>query len=196
MNRTTIRNLITGTVAAAALATLAIGAAHAADGGGIRNCVDIASTQTNRVGCYEDVWSGGTEYRMTFSNLTFSGATPKDLDAFYVLAAQTDRPQGAPPNTFAHDHVVRDIPKANGGAYTTKLQGYVVVCSGQGLVSGACVADWESIGGPDPVPFAKTVDGHRLTSTGAIEAAAADGDVALINLGPSAVIVASISAIH
>jgi len=193
MKRTTIRNVVTGTVAAAALATMAIGAVQAAGGGGIRNCVDITGKAVNRVGCYEDVWSGGTEYRMTFSNLTFSGSTPKDLDAFYVLAAQTDRPQGAPPNTFAHDHVVRDIPKANGGTYTTKLQGYFVFCSGQGLVSGACVADWESIGGPDPVPFAKRVDGHPLTSADAIESAAAAGDVTLVNLGPSAVIVASIS---
>jgi hypothetical protein len=196
MNRNTIRKLITGTVAAVALATMAFAVVQAADGSGLRNCVDIAGKQANRVGCYEDVWSGGTESRMTFSNLTFSGATPKDLDAFYVLAAQTDRPQGAPPNTFSHDHVVRDIPKGNGGTYTTKLQGYFVFCSGQGLVSGACVASWESIGGPDPVPFAKTVDGHALTSAGAIESAAAAGDVALINLGPSAVIVASISAIH
>jgi len=71
-----------------------------------------------------------------------------------------------------------------------------VFCSGQGLVSGACVADWQSIGGPDPVPLAKTVDGHALTSTDAIESAAADGDVVLVNLGPTAVIVGSVSAAH
>src|SRR4029079_14251587 len=97
MNRTTVRNLVTSAVAAAALATRALGAVQAADGGGIRNCVDVTGKAVNRVGCYELVWSGGTEYRMTFSNLTFSGSTPRDLDPFYVLASQTDRPQGAPP---------------------------------------------------------------------------------------------------
>jgi hypothetical protein len=195
MNRATIRTLICSSIAAASLLTVAV-AATAQAGGGLRNCVDITGSQVNRVGCYEHVWAGGTEYRMTFSNVQFSGTAPKDLDAFYVLAAQTDRPQGAPPNTFAHDHVVRDIPKANGGTYTTKLQGYFVFCSGQGLVSGACVADWQSIGGPDPVPLAKTVNGRALTSTDAIESAAAAGDLALVNLGPTAVIVGSVSAAH
>ena len=195
MNRATIRTLICSSIAAASLLTIAVATTAQADGG-LRNCVDITGSQVNRVGCYEHVWAGGTEYRMTFSNVQFSGTAPKDLDAFYVLAAQTDRPQGAPPNTFAHDHVVRDIPKANGGTYTTKLQGYFVFCSGQGLVSGACVADWESIGGPDPVPLAKTVNSRALTSTDAIESAAAAGDLALVNLGPSAVIVGSISAAH
>jgi hypothetical protein len=196
MNRTKIRTVITSTLAAAALAAMAMGAVQAADGGGIRNCVDIAGKQFNRVGCYENVWSGGVEYRMTFSNTQFAGNTPQPLEPFYVLAAQTSRPQGAPPNTFAHDHVVRNVPKANGGSYTTKLQGYFVFCSGQGLISGACVAGWESIGGPDPVPFAKTVNGHALTSTEAIESAAAAGDVTLVNLGPSAVIVGTVSALH
>jgi len=197
MNRSSIRTLVSGSIAAAALATMTLaGTAQAATSGGIVNCVDVTGKHVNRVACTENVWAGGTEYRMTFSNVQFSGNAPKDLDAFYVLAAQTDRPQGAPPNTLAHDHVVRDVPKANGGSYTTKLQGYFVFCSGQGLVSGACVADWESIGGPDPVPLAKTVDGQALTSTDAIESAAAAGDVALINLGPSAVIVGTVSALH
>ncbi len=40
------------------------------------------------------------------------------------------------------------------------------------------------------------MNGHALTSTGAIESAAAAGDLALINLGPNAVIVGSASAIH
>lgn len=130
---------------------------------------------------------------MTFSNTTFWGATPKDLDAFYVVASQTDMPQGAPPNTFAHDHVVRGVPAQNHGNYRVKLQGLIVLCSGEGIVSGACVPTWTSIGGPDPLPFATTVDGRPLTSTDAIESASADGLVALINLGPIAMIVGSIS---
>jgi hypothetical protein len=194
-NRTRLRTLISGTVAAAALVAVAIaGTAQAADGGGLRNCVDIAGTQANRVGCYEKVWSGGTEYRMTFSNVTFSGNTPQDLDAFYVTAPQRAEAQGYSP-AFLHDHTVRDIPAGNAGTYTTKLQGYFVLCSGQGLTSGACVPLWTSPGG-DPLPFAATVNGQHLTSTHAIESAAAAGNVVLVNLGPNAVIVGSISKLH
>ena len=195
INRTKVRAVISGTVAAAAIAAMAIGAtAQAADGAGIRNCVDITGKQFNQVGCYEKVWSGGTEYRMTFSNLSFSGSAPKDLDAFYVTAPQGPEAQGYAP-AFLHDHTVRDIPTGNAGTYTTKLQGYFVLCSGQGLTTGACVPLWTSPAGP-ALPFAATVNGQRLTSTGAIESAAADGDLVLVNLGPTAVIVGSISAVR
>jgi len=55
------------------------------------------------------------------------------------------------------------------------------------------VPSWTSIGGPDPLPFAKTVNGHSLTSTGTIESAAVAGDLTLIDLGPGAVIVGAIN---
>ena len=182
----------------AAIATLSLGAAAQAAlaDGGLRNCVEITGPNSGRVGCYELVWADGVQYRMTFSNTSFSGATPHDLDPFYVLAPQSASPQGYPPNTFPHDHVVRSIPAGNHGTYSVRLQGFFVLCSGQGIVSGACVPAWTSVGGPDPLPFATTVDGHALTSTGAIEAAATAGDLALINLGPNAVIVGSASATH
>ena len=174
------------------------GTTLAGDGGngGLRNCVDLTGKQIDHVGCYENVWAGDVEYRMTFGKVGFKGNTPHDLAPLYVLAAQTDTPQGAPPATFAHDHVVRTVPAHNGGAYSVKLQGYFVFCSGQGLVTGTCVADWQAPGGPDLVPFAKTVDGQPLTSTDAIEAAAAAGDVVLVHLGPNAVLIASVSSIH
>jgi hypothetical protein len=73
------------------------------------------------------------------------------------------------------------------------MQGFFVLCSGQGIVSGACVPAWTSIGGPDPLPFATTVHGQPLTSTEAIESAAGAGDLALINLGPGAVIVGAVT---
>jgi hypothetical protein len=195
MKRTSIRTLITGTVAAAALAAVTIaGTAQPANGGGIRNCVDITGPQAGRVGCYENVWSGGVEYRMTFSNLTFSGNAPQKLDPFYVLAPQRTAAQGYSP-AFLHDHASRMAPKGNGGTYSTKLQGYFVLCSGQGLINGSCVPLWTAPGG-DPLPFAKTIDGHELTSTDAIESAAAAGDLVLVNLGPTAVIVGSLSDVH
>jgi hypothetical protein len=181
-------------VATLGLATAALGMAAAPAGAaGLRNCVDVSGPQSGRAGCYENVWAGGVQMRMTFSNTSFQGATTRPLDAFYVIAPQTSTPQGAPPNTFPHDHVVRDVPAQNHGAYSVQLQGFFVLCSGQGIVSGACVPSWTSIGGPDPLPFATTVNGHSLTSAGAIESAAADGFVALINLGPGAVIVGTIS---
>ena len=183
-------------VATLALATMALGVASAppADAAGIRNCVDITDArQSGRVGCYELVWVDGVEYRMTFSNQSFGGATRKQLDPFYVLAPQTGDPQGYPPNTFAHDHVVRAIPAANHGTYSTKLQGFFVVCSEQGIINDACVPSWISVGGPDPIPLATTVNGQPLTSAEAIELAADAGLVVLVNLGPAAVIVGTIS---
>jgi len=194
MITTRIRTIILPFIATMALGTVAFGlaSAPAVTGAGLRNCVDISGPQSGRVGCYETVWSGGVEHRMTFSNTRFAGATPKDLDAFYVIAPQSDTPQGAPPATFAHDHVVRDVPSQNHGAYTVQLQGFFVLCSGQGLGSGACVPLWTSLGG-DPLPFAQSVHGHALTSTSVIEAAASDGDVALVDLGPGAVIVGTIT---
>ena len=182
-------------IATMALAAVGLGLMTASpiEAAGLRNCVDVPASQANRVGCYEKVWANGVQYRMTFSNTSFAGSTPKALDPFYVLAPQTDAPQGAPPNTFPHDHVVRDVPAQNHGDYSTKLQGFFVLCTGQGIVSGACVPSWMSIGGPDPLPFATSVNGQPLTSAAAIESAAAAGHVALINLGPDAVIVGTIS---
>jgi hypothetical protein len=187
----TATRLLIATVSLGAVA-LAFVAVPAAGATGLRNCVDIAGPQAGRAGCYEDVWADSTEYRMTFSNTRFSGTTPKVLDPFYVIAAQTDQPQGAPPNTFAHDHVIRSIPRDNHGSYSVQLQGFFVMCSGQGIVTGACDPVWTSLGG-DPLPFAKTVNGHELTSTEAIESAANAGDLALINLGPAAVIVGAVT---
>ena len=192
---TGIGRAVRATVATAAIAVLALGTgAQPAQAGGIRNCVDITGKQLNRVGCYENVWAGDVEYRMTFSTVTFSGNTPQELEPFYVLAPQGAVAQGPVP-TFPHDHVVRAVPAANAGTYTTRLQGFFVFCAEQGLVSGACTPEWLNAGG-GLAPFAKSADGEPLTSTDAIKSAAAEGDVALVNLGPAAVIVGSISAAH
>jgi hypothetical protein len=55
------------------------------------------------------------------------------------------------------------------------------------------VPAWTSVGGPDQLPLAKTVNGQPLTSTEAIEAAADAGHLVLINLGPGSVLVGTIS---
>ena len=190
---TRLRNAVRATVAAAAITVLAFGmGVQPAHAGGIRNCVDITGKQFNRVGCFENVWSDDVEYRVTFSTVTFSGNAPRGLEPFYVLAPQGAVAQGPVPS-FPHDHVIRAIPTANAGTYTTRFQGFFVFCTEQGLVSGACAPEWLNAGG-GLAPFARSVDGQSLTSTDAIESAAADGDVVLVNLGPTAVIVGSISA--
>jgi len=188
--RSTAR-LFIATMSLAAIG-VAFAAAPAAGATGLKNCVDVTGSQIGRVGCYENVWADGVEYRMTFSNTRFTGAIPKDLAPFYVLAPQTDQPQGWPPNTFLHDHVVRGVPSQNQGAYSVQLQGFFVLCTGQGIVSGACVPSWTSVG-ENQLPFAATVNGHTLRSTDAIESAADAGNVALNNLGPGAVIVGTTS---
>jgi hypothetical protein len=183
--------ILIATTALGGLALIGIAAAPVG-AAGLRNCVDIAGPQSGRVACYEKVWADGSEVRMTFSNQSFDGAKPGALDPFYVVAAQTGTPQGAPPNTFAHDHVVRSVPSQNHGQYSVQVQGFFVVCSGQGLVSGACVPVWTSLGG-DPMPLAGHVDSQPLTSTEAVESAASAGNVVLINLGPGAVMVGTVT---
>ena len=49
------------------------------------------------------------------------------------------------------------------------------------------------MGGPDQLPLAKTVNEQALTTTEAIESAADAGLLVLINLGPTAVLVGTIS---
>ena len=177
-------------VAAASVVVLALGTtASTVAAGGLVNCVDVTGKNLGRVGCWENVWSGGLEYRMTFSNQSFPGSAPLALDRFYVIAPQGDVPQGNI-SYFPHDHVVGDIP-GPGGTNTIRLAGFFVLCSEQGLTTGACVPTWLNYG--QALPFATTVDGHVLTSTEAIESAADDGDVVLLDLGPTAVIVGSIN---
>jgi hypothetical protein len=193
MIQTRIRSITLTSIATMALALTAFGlaTAPAATGAGLRNCVDVTGPQTGLVGCNEDVWADGVQVHMTFANQSFRGAAPKDLDPFYVLAPQTGTAQGHAP-TFMHDHVVRAVPGQNHGGYSVQLQGFFVVCTGQGIVSGACDPLWTSPAGP-ALPFAGHVNGQPLTSTEAVEAAAAAGDVVLINLGPGAVIVGTVT---
>ena len=193
MRSTRLRTIATTAIATLALAATATAlvAAPSTEAAGLRNCVDVTGRQIGRVGCYENVWADDAEVRMTFSNQHYTGAKPGNLDPFYVLAPQSATPQG-PMAGFPHDHVVRAVPRQNHGTTSIQLQGYFVLCTGQGLTSGACDAAWIAPAG-DPLPFAISVDGQPLTSTEAIEAAAADGDLALINLGPDAVIVGAVT---
>ena len=168
------------TITLAAL-TLALPVALPAHAAGLRNCADIAGTTTAPIACFETVWANGVQVRMTFSNLQFPPTTSAPTGNFYVLAPQTDTPQGWVP--FLHDHVVGNAPGQNHGGYDVHYHGYFVFCSAQGMTSGACVPSMTAIQGFGTVPFAKTVNGQMLTSAGAIESAANAGLVTLFDTG-------------
>ena len=179
-NRKTTRVLIAA-LAVAALA-LVVRAAPPVDAAGLRNC---AETIGRPEACYELVWANGVQFRMTFADQRFAGATPSgQLDNFYVIAAQTDTLQGTLP--FPHDHVVGNVPARNAGTYVVHLRAIFVYCSAAGIASGGCVATTTSIG-----PLARTVNGQPLTSVAPIESAANAGLLTLVDT--EAVIVATIN---
>jgi hypothetical protein len=186
----------TSRVLIATLAVAALGfvlpAAPAVEAAGLRNCTQITDPRFARSGCWEDVWANGAEYRMTFATgccSQFKGRVPDDLDPFYVIAPQDDTPQSldAP---FRHDHVAPGVPAQNHGNYSVRLHGFFVLCSAEGITSGACVFEMNSPG-PVALPFAKTVNGQPLTSVEAIEAAADAGLITLLDTG--AVIIGAIN---
>jgi hypothetical protein len=191
--RTTVHLLLTA-IAATSLALTGLGAARPADAAGLRNCttMDPSVGGSARAGCWEDVWSGGTEHRMTFATgccTAFNGTDPGDLDRFYVIAPQNDPPQSLLAS-FRHDHVTRDIPAQNHGTYSVRLHGYFAICSPSGIASGTCVYELNSPAPGFTLPFAKTVNGQSLTSVEPLEAAVDAGLVTLIDTG--AVIVGTI----
>jgi hypothetical protein len=118
--------------------------------------------------CTERIWADRREVTMTFYDLDVKTNPP--TQNFYVVAPQTDTPQGIIP--FLHDHVVGD----DDGVY---WHGYLALCSAEGLSSGACVTS----AAEGSLPFARTVNGHLLTTHGPIEAAADSGLVVLVDTG-------------
>jgi hypothetical protein len=180
--------LLLATVAVAGLALVAVATATSAQASGLRNCTEIGGGFA-RSGCWEDVWSDGAEYRMTFATgccSQFKGKVPEGLDAFYVMAPQDDTPQSLAAS-FRHDHVVRDIPAGNQGAYSVRLYGYFVICSPAGMASGACVFEMNSPAPGFTLPFAKTVNGQALTSVEPLEAAVDAGLITLVDTGAAIV---------
>jgi hypothetical protein len=189
--QSTIRVLL-ATVAVAGLALMAMAATRPVDAAGLRNCTEIGGGFA-RSGCWEDVWVGGAEYRMTFATgccSQFKGNVPADLDRFYVMAPQDGTPQSLSAS-FRHDHVVRDIPAQNHGDYSVRLRGFFVVCSASGITGGACVFEMNSPAPGLTLPFAKTVNGQSLTSVEPLEAAVDAGLITLVDTG--AVIVGTIN---
>jgi hypothetical protein len=169
------------TVAALSLVLAAAAPVQAAaapvQGAGLRNCIDTGGLAP----CFEMVWSDGVQVKMKFINLN-----PKPSNAttvnFYVLAPQTGTPQG--PLPFPHDHVIGDVQNHGddrGDNKRVRYHGFFVLCSAQGTSSGACVSTMTSIPGLGTQPFAKTVNGHKLTSDDSIESAANSGLLTLFD---------------
>jgi hypothetical protein len=169
-----VRRAATIAVAAAILTWLALPSAQAA---GLVHCVE----QTHRGACYEPIWVAGEEVRMTFphaGNPLPGGGSPEVMD-FYVIAPQTDEPQATLP--FVHDHTVAASPGELG--YSVLLHGYLVLCSDEGLTSGACEAMVVEYPGFGTLPLATTVNGEELTSAETIDSALDAGLVVLLDSG-------------
>ena len=138
------------------------------------NCLE----QTHQGACWELVWVNGVEVRMTFSQAGNPLPTIPNakVQNFYVIAAQTDTPQGFVPPI--HDHTIQAAPGDPG--WTPFMHGYFVICSDEGLASGDCVAVPTDFGF-GPLPLAQSVNGEPLTSAEAIEAGIAAGLLDLVD---------------
>src|SRR4051812_9540461 len=169
--------------AAMSLFVSAIPAAQAA--GGPVNCVN----QTHRGACYEFVWVNGVEVRMTFAQAghPLAHIPNAKVQNFYVMAPQTDTPQGDIPPI--HDHTIQAAPGDPG--WTPFMHGYFVICSAEGLSSGDCVATFTEFPGAGSLPLAKSVNGQPLTSAETIEAGIDAGLLVAVDTG--AVFVGTIS---
>jgi hypothetical protein len=130
--------------------------------------------------------------------MKFVNLSPKPSDAptvnFYVLAPQTGTPQGVVP--FLHDHVIGDVQNhGEDPDGRVRYHGFFVLCSTQGLSSGACVPTMTPIPPSGTLlPFATTVNGHKLTSDDSIESAANSGLLTLFDTG--GVIIAKVISRH
>ena len=144
--------------------------------------------QTHKGACYEFVWVNGVEVRMTFPQAgnPLPHVPNAKVQNFYVIAAQTDTPQAdvGP----IHDHTIQAAPGDPG--WTPFMHGYFVVCSAEGLTSGACVAVSTDFGF-GPLPLAKSVNGEPLTSAETIEAGIDAG--LLVALDTGAVLLGTVS---
>ena len=174
--QTTTRVRLT-TIAVAALAFVLV-AAPQAQAAGLINCVE----QTHRGACYEFVWVNGVEVRMTFPQMgnPHPHVPNAKVQNFYVIAAQTDTPQGDVPAPI-HDHTIQAAPGDPG--WTPIMHGYFVVCSAEGLTSGACVAVVTDFPGFGTLPLAKSVNGQPLTSAETIEAGIDAGLLVAVDTG-------------
>jgi hypothetical protein len=149
------------------------------------NCV----RQTHQGACYEFVWVHGVQVRMTFPQAGNPLPTIPNakVQNFYVIAQQTDTPQGDLPAN--HDHTIQAAPGDPG--WTPFMHGYFVVCSDEAPTSDGCVAVPSVFPGFGTLQLAQSVNGEPLTSAETIEAGIRAG--LLVALDTTAVFVGNIS---
>ncbi len=127
--------------------------------------------------CFEKIWSDGNQVKMTFVDMN-PAPSNGPVRNFYVLAPQIHTPQGTVP--FLHDHVISNVGNDSG---LVRYHAYFVLCSAEGLSSGGCVASMTSIPGLGTIPFAKAVNGQKLTSAAPIESPANSGLLTILDTG-------------
>ena len=178
--------LMAAAVGIAALASSMLTAAgSAAEAAGLTNCV----TAIRHVACWENVWVDGREVRMTFAQAgdPMPAIPNAKTQPFYVVAPQTDTPQGDVP-AFVHDHTIAAAPGSAG--WTPFMHGYYVICSAESISTGACEYSLRTIPGGE-IPLALSVNGEPLTSAARIEAGIDAGLLVAIDTG--AVFVGTVS---
>jgi hypothetical protein len=182
--RSTIRNVAatTATVVVALTATV-LGFALMAPTAAQARVIDcVVQPQPPQGACYEPVWVNGQQIIMTFpqDGVPVHKVPSAKQQPFYVVAPQTGTAQGQTPGFF-HDHVIATAPSE--GGFTPFMHGYLVICSTEGISTGACTFNVETPPGGAPLQLTKSVTGYDLTFAADIQAAANAGLVVLVDTG-------------
>jgi hypothetical protein len=182
--RSMIRNVaaMTATVLGFALTATVLVALMAPPAAQARVIDCVVQPQPSKGACYEPVWVNGQQIIMTFpqEGHPVHNVPSVKQQPFYVLGPQTATAQGQTPGFF-HDHVIATAPGA--GGFTPFLHGYFVVCSQQGISTGACTFNWETPPGGVPLQLTQSVTGYDLRFAADIQAAANAGLVVLVDTG-------------
>jgi hypothetical protein len=177
---------ITAAVGIALAISMMPAAGSVAQAAGLTNCVEAI----RHVACWENVWVDGREVRVTFAQAgdPMPNVPKAKTQPFYVVAPQTDTPQGDVPG-FVHDHTIAAAPGSPG--WTPLLHGYYVICSQEGISSGACEYSLRTIPGGS-IPLALSVNGQPLTTAATIEAGIDAGLLVAVDTG--AVLIGTVNA--
>jgi len=142
----------------------------------------IVQPQPPHGACYEPVWVDGRQVTMVFPQAghPLDPVPNAKQQPFYVTAPLTDTAQGPQPG-FPHDHVI-EVPPGDAG-WTPFFHAYFVLCSPEGISTGACTFILESPTGGAPLPFTQSVSGYDLMTAAGIQGASDAGLVVLVDLG-------------